>query len=76
MVRYGYDFYENDILNGVFKRLVSVAAKGISADLNATAIAAVVVDSPVAKLHQMVIEECERKALDDVIKSIKLNALK
>ena len=26
MVKYGYDFYENTILNGVFKRLVSVAS--------------------------------------------------
>jgi hypothetical protein len=37
MVRYGYDFYENDILNGVFKRLVSVAATGVSADIYNTA---------------------------------------
>ena len=28
----GYDFYENSFLNGVFKRLVSVAAKGINAE--------------------------------------------
>ena len=32
MVKNGYDFYENSFLNGVFKRLVSVAAKGINAD--------------------------------------------
>ena len=32
MVKNGYDFYENSFLNGVFKRLVSVAAKGINAE--------------------------------------------
>lgn len=31
MTRYGYDFYENDILNGMFKRLVNVAAEGVGA---------------------------------------------
>jgi pentatricopeptide repeat protein len=34
MVRSGYDFYENDILNEVFKRLIQVAATGSGADLN------------------------------------------
>ena len=29
---YGYDFYENDVLNGIFKKIVNVAAKGINAD--------------------------------------------
>jgi hypothetical protein len=29
MVKSGYDFYENTLLNDVFKRLVNVAAKGI-----------------------------------------------
>ena len=33
MVQSGYDFYENSLLNDVFKRLVSVAAKGIEAEL-------------------------------------------
>ena len=37
MVRDGYDFYENSVLNGVFKRLVSVAAKGVDADLKSSA---------------------------------------
>lgn len=31
MVKSGYDFYENTLLNDVFKRLVNVAAKGIDA---------------------------------------------
>ena len=39
MVRDGYDFYENNVLNGVFKRLVSVAAKGVDADLKSSAAA-------------------------------------
>lgn len=34
MSRDGYDFYENSVLNEVFKRLVSVAAKGVKADLS------------------------------------------
>lgn len=29
MVGQGYDFYENSVLNGVFKRLVSVVGKGV-----------------------------------------------
>lgn len=29
MVAQGYDFYENSVLNGVFKRLVSVVGKGV-----------------------------------------------
>lgn len=33
MARDGYSFYENNILNGVFKRLVNLAAVGIDADL-------------------------------------------
>lgn len=37
MVRDGYDFYENAVLNGVFKRLVNVAAKGVDADLKTSA---------------------------------------
>jgi hypothetical protein len=37
MVRDGYDFYENTVLNGAFKRLVSVAAKGVDADLKTSA---------------------------------------
>lgn len=37
MVRYGYDFYENSVLNGVFKRLVSIAAKGVDADIDSAA---------------------------------------
>ena len=37
MVNNGYDFYDNIVLNGVFKRLVSVAAKGIDADLKSSA---------------------------------------
>ena len=36
-MRDGYDFYENNVLNGVFKRLVSVAAKGVDADLKSSA---------------------------------------
>jgi pentatricopeptide repeat protein len=32
MDNYGYDFYENDVLNGIFKNIVNVAAKGIKAD--------------------------------------------
>ena len=32
MDNYGYDFYENDVLNGIFKKIVNVAAKGINAD--------------------------------------------
>ena len=28
MVRQGYDFYENNLLNGIFKRIVSATAKG------------------------------------------------
>jgi pentatricopeptide repeat domain-containing protein 1 len=37
MVRHNYQFYENAALNGVFKRLVSVAAKSVDADLRSTA---------------------------------------
>jgi pentatricopeptide repeat protein len=37
MVSYNYQFYENVALNGVFKRLVSVAAKSVDADLRSTA---------------------------------------
>ena len=32
MDNYGYDFYENDVLNGIFSTIVSVAAKGVKAD--------------------------------------------
>ena len=32
MDNYGYDFYENDVLNGIFKNIVNVAAKGVNAD--------------------------------------------
>ena len=32
MDNYGYDFYENEVLNGIFSTIVSVAAKGIKAD--------------------------------------------
>jgi pentatricopeptide repeat protein len=37
MERQGYDFYENTILNGVFKRLVKVASLGARADLRKAA---------------------------------------
>lgn len=37
MIRDGYDFYENSVLNGVFKRLVIVASKGADADLQSAA---------------------------------------
>jgi len=37
MERQGYDFYENAILNGVFKRLVKVASLGARADLRKAA---------------------------------------
>jgi hypothetical protein len=33
----GYDFYENSILNGIFKRLVQVASVSAKADLVVTA---------------------------------------
>ena len=33
MVRYEYDFYENGVLNTIFKRLVSVATVGIENDI-------------------------------------------
>ena len=36
MIKQGYDFYENTFLNDVFKRLVSVTAKGIDAELKIT----------------------------------------
>jgi len=36
MSRDGYDFYENSVLNDIFKRLVNVAAQGVKADLAVT----------------------------------------
>ena len=33
MLRYGYDFYENRVLNGIFKRLVEIATIGYDLDL-------------------------------------------
>ena len=33
MVRNGYEFYENSVINGIFKRLLAVAAQGAKVDL-------------------------------------------
>jgi len=34
MVQDGYDFYENAVLNGVFKRLISAVGTGVQPDLS------------------------------------------
>ena len=67
MVRYGYDFYENDILNGVFKRLVSVAAKGGQADIDASA-AATAKDTP----NLQVLADCEKSTVATMVENLKL----
>jgi hypothetical protein len=38
MIQYQYDFYDNSVLNGVFTRLVNVAARGVDADLKQAAL--------------------------------------
>ena len=68
MVRYGYDFYENDILNGVFKRLVSVAAKGVQADIDASA-SATVQETPTLRVEE---EVCEVSTVATMVENLKL----
>ena len=68
MVRYGYDFYENDMLNGVFKRLVSVAAKGVRADIEASA-SATVQETPTLQVEG---EACEKNTVATMVENLKL----
>ena len=72
MVRYGYDFYENDILNGVFKRLVSVAASGVAADITATAASTV---AEVPALEVIKEEDIDSTSLADMVRSIKFSSM-
>jgi hypothetical protein len=61
MVKSGFDFYENTLLNDVFKRLVSVAAKGMDADLMNTVPLNELIDN-YSSTVEAIAEEAEAKA--------------
>ncbi len=67
---YGYDFYENDVLNGIFKKIVNVAAKGINAD-KAIPFSVVNTESNKRPRKQVEVLNVElSKSLDEEVKNI------
>ena len=65
MARDGYSFYENNILNGVFKRLVNLAAVGIDADLQRAV-------SEVSRMFPYAIDQIQPdKIIEEIIQETK-----